>query len=214
MTRAVFFDVDGVLVHGYHARPERQIRWDESLLADLGVDPERFRTEFIYDIFIKQVIIGQMPLIEALDRVLPSLGYAGSAMNFASYWLSHDSNVNQPLLEAIKRLRQAQDVRLYIATNQDHMRAQWLWLTLGFGEHFDDIFYSARLGALKPNPSYFAAVASRIGKQSEAPLFFDDREDVVAAARRAGWEAVLYNDHDDCLSHPWIAERLALAPSP
>ena len=40
MTRALVFDVDGVLVHGYHARPERQRRWDENLLADLssGVD--------------------------------------------------------------------------------------------------------------------------------------------------------------------------------
>ncbi|MHB1102162.1 MAG: HAD-IA family hydrolase [Devosia sp.] len=89
------------------------------------------------------------------------------------------------------------------------MRAQWLWLTLGFGELFDDIFYSARLGVLKPNPGYFEAIASRIGKQSEPPLFFDDTEDVIAGARRAGWEAVLYEDLEDCINHPWIAERLA-----
>ncbi|MDP1639873.1 MAG: HAD-IA family hydrolase [Hyphomicrobium sp.] len=212
MTRAVFFDADGVLVHGYHARPERRIRWDENLLNDLGVDPERFRTEFIFDIFIKKVIIGQMPLVEALDRVLPSLGYKGSAMNFVSYWLSHDSNVNQPLLDTIRRLRQANDSRLYIATNQDHVRAQWLWLTLGFRDHFDDIFYSARLGVLKPNPTYFEAIASRIGRQDQPPLFFDDSEEVVAGARCAGWDAVLYDDHEDCISHPWIAERLASIP--
>ena len=101
MTRAVFFDVDGVLVHGYHARPERQLRWDETLLADLGVDPERFRAEFIYDLFVKQVVVGKLPLVEALDRVLPGLGYRGTAMNFVAYWLSHDSNLNQPLLDAI-----------------------------------------------------------------------------------------------------------------
>lgn len=213
MNRAVLFDVDGVLVNGYHARPERQIRWDENLLHDLGVDPERFRVEFIYDVFIKKVIIGQMPLVEALDRTLPSLGYKGSAMNFVSYWLSHDSHVNQPMLDTIGKLRQSSDARLYIATNQDHMRAQWLWLTLGFRDHFEDIFYSARFGVLKPNPSYFDAVASRLGRQSEPPLFFDDREEVVAAARRAGWEAVLFDTHEDCISHPWIAERLRLDSS-
>ena len=43
MTRALVFDVDGVLVHGYHAKPERTRRWDENLLADLGVDPDQFR---------------------------------------------------------------------------------------------------------------------------------------------------------------------------
>ena len=208
MTRAVLFDVDGVLVHGYHARPERQIRWDENLLSDLGVDPERFRTEFIYSVFVRKVIVGQMPLVEALDQVLPSLGYRGATMDFVSYWLSHDSHVNQPLLDAARRLGQASDTRLYIATNQDHMRAQWLWLTLGFGEIFEDIFYSAQLGVLKPEPAYFAAIESRIGRQAEPPLFFDDREDVVAAARAHGWEAVLYDDHQNFLAHPWIAVRI------
>ena len=207
MTRAVFFDVDGVLVHGYHARPEKQLRWDENLLADLGVDPERFRGEFIYDIFIKKVIIGRMSLLAALERTLPALGYRGSAMAFATYWLSHDSTVNQPLLDVARQLKQS-GARLYVATNQDHMRAQWLWLNLGFSALFEDIFYSARLGVLKPKPAYFEAIARRIGPQSEPPLFFDDREDVVAGARRAGWEAVQYDELTDCTEHPWIAEQL------
>ena len=113
--RIVLFDVDGVLVHGYHARPEKQIRWDENLLADLGVDPERFKSEFIYDIFIKKVIVGQMSLLEALDRTLPSLGYRGPSMAFAGYWLSHDSNVNQPLLDVVAQLKTA-GTRLYLAS--------------------------------------------------------------------------------------------------
>ena len=37
-----------------------------------------------------------------------------------------------------------------MATNQEHMRAQWLWQTLRFGELFDDIFHSARVGHAKP----------------------------------------------------------------
>ena len=32
----------------------------ETLLADLGIDPERFRAEFIYDIFVKQVMMGHV----------------------------------------------------------------------------------------------------------------------------------------------------------
>ena len=101
MTRALVFDVDGVLVHGYHARPERQRRWDENLLADLGVDPDRFRDEFIFDIFIKKVVTGEMALISALDKRLPGLGYRGSSMAFAQYWLANDSQVNTQLLDAI-----------------------------------------------------------------------------------------------------------------
>lgn len=208
MTRAVFFDVDGVLVHGYHARPELQRHWDAQLLQDLGIDRERFRNEFIFDIFIKKVIVGEMSLVEALDRRLPSLGYRGSPMAFVNYWLSHDSDLNQPLLDIVRQLWARDDLRLYIATNQDHMRALWLWQTLGLGELFEDIFYSARAGVRKPEPGFFDFIEHRIGPQTEAPLFFDDTPKVIDGARRAGWEAVLFTTVEDVTTHPWIAARL------
>ncbi|MHA6297805.1 HAD family hydrolase [Devosia sp. CAU 1758] len=209
MTRAVVFDVDGVLVHGYHARPERQRRWDENLLIDLGVDPDRFREEFIFDIFIKKVVIGEMPLIEALDKRLPGLGYSGSPMAFAQYWLANDSKVNAELLEAIRRLKTHADVRLFIATNQDHMRAQWLWQTLGFGDIFEDIFYSARIGMTKAHKGFFAFADHRMGRIEGPPLFFDDTQKVINVARSAGWEAVLFDTNAQFFEHHWIASRLA-----
>jgi len=208
MTRALVFDVDGVLVHGYHARPDLQQRWDENLLADLGVDPDRFRTEFIFDIFIKKVVIGQMPLIEALDRRLPGLGFKGSSMAFAQYWLSHDSRVNNELLDAIRQLKAKADIRLFIATNQDHMRAQWLWQTLGFNEIFEDIFYSARAGVLKPHKSFFDFAEARMGPQAEPPLFFDDTPKVVDGARAHGWDAALFETNADFFDHPWVSQHL------
>lgn len=208
MTRTVFFDVDGVLVHGYHARPELTRRWNENLLEDLGVDPERFTQEFIFDIFIKKVVVGQMSLVEALDRRLPSLGYKGSPMVFVDYWLTHDSELNRPLLELVRKLKQRDDVRLYIATNQDHLRAHWLWQNMGLASLFDDIFYSARVGIRKPQRGFFDFIEHRIGPQAEPPLFFDDTPDVVAGARAHGWEAVVFNTVDDVTGHPWIAARL------
>ena len=208
MTRAVVFDVDGVLIHGYHSRPELQRRWDENLLADLGVDPDRFRDEFIFDIFIKKVIVGKTALVDALDRRLPSLGYKGSSMSFAHYWMSHDSQLDHQLLDDIRRLKARDDVRLFIATNQDHMRAQWLWFTLGLNEIFEDIFYSARAGIRKPEKAFFDFASARMGKQSQMPLFFDDTPKVVDGAWNYGWETVLYNDIADFRTHPCIAERL------
>jgi putative hydrolase of the HAD superfamily len=208
MTRTVLFDVDGVLVNGYHARPEKHVRWNENLLADLGVDPDRFNAEFIYDVFVKKVIVGQMSLLEALERTLPGLGYRGPAMAFVGYWLSHDSNVNEAMLDVVRRLKAAGGSRLFLATNQEHMRAQWLWQTLKFGELFEDMFHSARVGHAKPARPYFEWVSNRLGPQAEKPLFFDDREDIVKAARQHGWEAVQVDDIGDVTSHPWIAERL------
>lgn len=209
MARAVFFDVDGVLVHGYHAQPDmQQQRWNKNLQADLGIDPERFQKEFIYDIFIKKVIIGEVSLIDALQRRLPAMGYTGSPMTMMNYWLSHDSALNQPVLDVVRHLKARSDLHLYIATNQEHLRANWLWSHLRFSELFEDIFYSGRIGVMKPQRAYFDFITQRIGPQSEPPLFFDDTPKVIDGARAAGWEAVLFNSIDDVTTHPWIAERL------
>lgn len=207
--RAVIFDVDGVLVHGYHARPHLQRRWDENLLADLGVDPDRFRDEFIYDVFIKKVVIGKLALVDALDRVLPGLGFKGSPMTFVHYWLGHDSRLNETVLDTVRRLEACGDVDLYIATNQDHMRALWLWQGLGLGDLFADMFYSARIGVLKPDPAFFDFITARIGPRAEPPLFFDDTPKVIDGARRYGWEAVEVVTGAEVAAHPFIAARIA-----
>lgn len=207
MPRAVLFDVDGVLVHGYHTRPELQRRWDERMLEDLGVDPQSFKQKFIFDVFVKKVIVGEMALVDALDFVLPQLGYKGATQGFVSYWLERDSQLNSDLIDVARRLKQS-GAGVYIATNQEHLRAQYLWQTMRLGDVFADMFYAARLGVTKPNPRFFAEVERRLGPQSEPVLFFDDSPEVVAAARKAGWEAVEYIDLNDCLGHRWVARQL------
>lgn len=207
MTRTILFDVDGVLIHGYHHRPELQRRWDDALQADLGIDPQRLKQVFFFDVFIKKVIIGQASLVDALDRVLPGLGYRGSTMAFIDYWFEHDSQLNTELVAIARRLKAA-GARVFMATNQEHLRARHLWTQLELGEVFEDMFYAARLGVMKPSPGFYAEVDRRLGPQSEPPLLFDDSPPVVEGARKAGWEAVEYTRLEDCTGHPWIAERL------
>lgn len=208
MSRAVIFDVDGVLIHGYHSDPKRVRAWDINLLADTGVDPNRFRQEFIFDTFMKKVIIGQMSLVDALEKRLPALGYRGSPMNFIRYWLEHDSVLNEDLLTVVRRLKAKADIRLYIATNQEHLRASWLFNHLRLCDLFEDIFYAARIGVQKPHPAFFAFVDAKIGYQSEPPLFFDDSPAVVAGARKAGWESIQFNTVDDFTTCSWVADRI------
>ena len=209
MSRAVIFDVDGVLIHGMHANPAYVRRWDGELLADLGVDPQRFVSEFIHDIFLKRVVTGQISIIEALERRLPGLGFKGSPMAFLHYWLERDSKLNQPLLEIIRQLKATGGVRLFIATNQEHMRAHWLWSHLRLCDLFEDIFYSARIGVRKPDPKFFRFVDRKLGPQEQPPLFFDDTPAVIAGAQAAGWEAVLFNTLLDCTDHNWISQHIA-----
>lgn len=209
MSRAVLFDVDGVLIHGWHEREDRRRRWDEHLLADFGIDRDAFTEHFIRKAFVRDVITGKASLVDELETWLPSVGYTGSPLTFASYWLARDSQLNQPLLAAIRRLRTSVGVGpLYVATNQEHLRALHLWSALGLQHVFDDIFYGARLKATKPDPAFFDAITARIGVQDEPPLMFDDSVAVIEAARAYGWDAVLYADLEDFTTYPWVAERL------
>ena len=202
--RAIFFDVDGVVIHGFHARPERRRRWDGTLLDDLGIDPAGFIEHFIRGPFEQEVLTGRLSLVQALSETLPKLGFHGSPMQLIDYWLRRDSQLNFQLLDLIRALRKAGAGPIYLATNQEHLRAFHLWSGLGLNQYFDDIFYAARLGALKPKPEFFDGILQAIGPQVEPPLFFDDSETVVAGAQAFGWDAVLFDTVEECAAHPWI----------
>lgn len=205
--RSVFFDVDGVLLHSlFHDVPERRRRWDQHLLEDTGVHPDAFTTFF--GPAFKEVIEGRVSLVSALEAFLPTVGYHLSPLGFIDYWLSRDAHVNLQLLGLVGRLRSSGPVRLYLATNQEHLRAFHLWNAVGLKHHFDDMFYAARIGVAKPDAEFFRRVAGHIGPQREPPLFFDDSRAVVTAANAFGWEGVLFGDLPDCADHPWVAARL------
>jgi putative hydrolase of the HAD superfamily len=207
--RSVLFDVDGVLVHGYTGQIERRRRWDEHLVEDLGIDPSAFRDLFIKQVFEKEVLTGRKALLSALEETLPLLGFHGSPFVVASYWLNRDDHLNLQLLDIVRHLRRTGRARLYVATNQEHMRAFHLWNRHGFENLFDDMFHAARFGELKPGLAFFERAADILGPQVEPPLFFDNEEAVVQAANAFGWEGALYNDLADCTSHPWVSAMLS-----
>ena len=56
-------------------------------------------------------------------------------------------------------------------------------------QHFRHFFTSCELGARKPEPQSFARLARAIGAPAERLAFFDDVEENVAGAHRAGLQA-------------------------
>lgn len=62
----------------------------------------------------------------------------------------------------------------------------------GFEDVTDVIVYSHEVGLAKPDPRAYALTAERLGVEPYEIVFLDDVEINVAAARDAGWHAVLH----------------------
>ncbi|MBY0505265.1 MAG: HAD-IA family hydrolase [Bryobacteraceae bacterium] len=182
--KALMVDVDGVLVHG---RPEDGLHWSTSLLEDLGLHPNDLHREF-FAVHWEDVVIGRAILQDSLARVLDRIAPRLTAGQLIAYWLERDSRLNRQFLQELDTIR-AKGMRVHLATNQEHRRAQYLMDSLGLANHVDGIQYSAGLGARKPFREFFDQAALRVDLHPNELLLVDDSTENVKGAEAAGWKA-------------------------
>jgi FMN phosphatase YigB (HAD superfamily) len=132
--------------------------------------------------------------MDQLPAVLRTIAPHVSPATFVAYWFERDSRVVSAFFPAFAALR-ATGARIYLATNQEHLRAAHLMDTLGLAHHVDGIFYSARLQARKPDHDFFARVQAEVGLRGDEILLVDDSQENIEAALTAGWHALLWTRH-------------------
>lgn len=199
MIKALMVDVDGVLVEG---RPEDGKDWQTSLEDDLAISSEVLNREF-FTPYWEEIIVGRAALMHHLVPVLQKIAPHVVAEQFVTYWFEHDSRVFTPMLQELSSIRST-GVRIYLMTNQEHMRAAYLMEDLGLDRHVDGIFYSARMGVKKPAMEFFTHVRATVGLRGEELLLIDDSQDNIEAALKAGWQALHWTRHSD----PAVLRRL------
>jgi putative hydrolase of the HAD superfamily len=205
----VFFDVDGVLIDGWHADIARRKPWDATIEVDLGVDRGAFQLLFFgtpgnrsaSPMF--ECVTGRRDLKQALAAILPDVGYKGSVDDFVRYWFEKDSRLDPDVFGIVRELRERGRAQIFVATGQEHYRAAYLWDELGFSSHFDRLFYSAQIGVPKKDLRFFEAINRALGiEPGERPVFFDDQPEIVELANRAGWDAAIFTSVRDIHQHP------------
>lgn len=191
-------DVDGVLAVAPDGR-----RWDADIEADLGIAPADLQRH-VFNARFRECVLGNARLEEQLAAALPAFAPHISPEQLMDYWFSKDARLDHRLLADLAALRSA-GMPMYLATVQEHRRADFLWNDLGFSQRFDGCFHSARMGAAKPDPAYFAAVAEAAALTPATLLLIDDSDRNVEAARDAGWRAELWRH-----GHSRLADILRL----
>lgn len=188
--QTIMMDVDGVLVSG---RPKDGADLFKDLEADLGISAPTLQREFFKPRW-PDIITGRKALLPELAEFLASIESPVSAQTLTDYWFENDSRLVQPVVEDMIELR-SQGLRVYLATNQEHMRATYLMEVMGLSHHVDGIFYSAAIGHRKPSPQFYQHIQDTLGGSPGDITLVDDMEDNVIAAREHGWNAVHWRAH-------------------
>ena len=187
--KALVLDVDGVLV--------RAGVFADVLERDHGLD--RAATSGFFHGPFKDCVLGRTDLKDAISPFLNDWGWSGSVDDCLRVWFEADSTVNDEVLGLVASVR-AKGLPCYVASTQESHRAAYLEKVLGFGDAFDGLFFSCRVGACKPERAFYDHVRSTIGVEAQEVLFFDDHDPNVEGARGCGWNAELYRWGDDMRS--------------
>jgi hypothetical protein len=73
---------------------------------------------------LENIVLGHAGLMEHLPSALQQIAPHVTPAEFVSYWFEKDSCLAAPLLQELSLLRSA-GIRVYLATNQEHLRAIW-----------------------------------------------------------------------------------------
>ena len=129
------------------------------------------------------------PISALHGQLAAELGYGLGWEGFVADWCCH-LGLDPAMLAFVRRLASANRVMLFSNTNLEH----WEHLVAASGGALAgfEAYLSYELGRAKPSEDAFRLVAERAGIEPARSIFFDDAPANVEGARRAGFEAEIF----------------------
>lgn len=85
---------------------------------------------------------------------------------------------------------------LCLLSNTNEIHEEFGYKHYEFLKHFDKIFLSHRVGAVKPEKEIYKAVEDFTQKPSHEHLFIDDIAEYAEGAKMCGWDAVQFSGYE------------------
>ncbi|MFN2298235.1 MAG: HAD family hydrolase [Anaerolineales bacterium] len=117
--------------------------------------------------------------------------YADLLRTFDERWEETAAGPIPGMPELLGRLHERGNI-LYGISNSSCEKFPILRKNFAFLRLFSDILLSGEVGVNKPDPRIFLMFLKRTGLSREEVLFIDDTAANVEAARRLGWDAVIF----------------------
>jgi FMN phosphatase YigB (HAD superfamily) len=137
--------------------------------------------------------VEETDFLDALQLIFPGLKTRDEAVEC---WCDIFTLI-APNLAMVRQLKQAGKFHLGVISNTSSLHMAYLRRLSNIFDCFDSLTLSYQIGIMKPAPGiYHEALKNALTKPSEC-LFFDDREDNVAAANAIGINAYQVTKPDD-----------------
>lgn len=188
--KVVLFDVDGVLII-----PPKM--FSEQYCARYHIDKNE-QVKFYATKEFKDASLGKFDLKDAIRKHNSLWQWNGSPEALMSMWFEGENYPNNALLGTITQLR-SDGIKVYIATQQERYRKQWLEENVFTDTTVDGIFCTCDLGYEKHDNRFWQLVTQQLhelhpGITPSKIAYFDDRRHLVDTARGFGIDAHLYTN--------------------
>jgi putative hydrolase of the HAD superfamily len=189
--KAIIFDADGVVINspGYFS-----VQYEK----EFGVSNESMLS-FFKGIF-QEAVVGKADLKELLQPVLKDWQWRGTVDELLKWWFRAEHHVDEGIVKEI-RLLQKKGVKCCLGTKQEKYRAEYIRKDMGFEKIFDELYISCDMGCKKPEEKFFRIIqddlAEKYSVRPEEIMFWDNKEENIAASKKLGWQSHLYDGFDN-----------------
>lgn len=166
MTKAILFDVDGVVLFP-------RDKYFSQRLKEEGYELDEQRISQFFKNQYKQIVIGKADLKEEVSEEFRNWGWSGTVDELLDFWFSYENKLNQEVIDFAQELRQKQ-IKCFLSSDHSKYREQDLLHNVGLVEYFDGEFFSASLGYTKEEKEYYQQILSSLNLTPEEIVFIDD----------------------------------------
>lgn len=187
--KIILCDIDGVII-GSCSKDNK--RWDTDLEKDIGINAKALQEKFFLN-YWSDIIVGNKDLKECLLATISVMDVNLKVEELINYWFKNDSTVDMNFLNLLTEITNKNCSILYLATNQEKYRSNYLYQELGLNKYFNDIFYSGEIGFKKSEDGYWEYIKKKFSKYDiNQLLLIDDTENNLNKAKEHGVDGYLY----------------------
>jgi len=189
--QAIYFDLGGVIVRTEDKAPRDALGKSLGLDFD-GIDRLVFATKSA-----KQASIGAISDEQHWQNVADSLGLPKSEIERVIKAFFAGDRIDLTLIEFLRSLRPRYKTGLI--SNAFSGLRQWM-IDQKIADAFDDITFSAEVGAAKPDPLIYQQALEKLGVRPEEAVFVDDVSHNVEAAKVLGMHGVIFQNAEQAIA--------------